>query len=219
MSEFTTGNLFLSKYTKPLQEQISSRSTASLVETLNQRWSVLFLEDDWLQQPSTVDLLLTLSQDIPVLHFNDAEDHGWGYRIFVEGREQAQFYDDYFLDHGMVIDLAEARYPDIDVQPFLYLEEAEQRIFPELLQEVRQSQAYQTAYAKQFERKHVQAFSHFEIDSDVIEALDHLLSPEGLQSEPLRNQEVSTFKRLLGITEMEWKSYHYVMLDKKRGQW
>lgn len=218
MSEFCTGNLFLSGYTKQLQERMSGRSTAFLVDALNQRWSVLYLEDDWLQQPSTIDLLLALSQDIPLLNFNEAEDHGWGYRIFAKRRQQAQFYDDYYLEQRMVIDLAETRYPDIDVQPFLYLEEEGQRVFRQLLQDVKQSQPYRAAYAKQFQRKHVEAFSYFGIAPKTMEALDHLLSPEGLQNEPLRSQEVSTFKKLADISEMEWKSYHYVMLDRNHGQ-
>jgi hypothetical protein len=192
--------------------------SAFLVDPLNRQWSALYFEDDWLQQPSTIQVLLTLSQEIPLLHFNDAEDHGWGYRIFAEGREQAQFHDDYSLDQGMVIALAETRYPDIEVEPFLYLEEEGQRVFQQLLQEVRQSEQFQAAYAKQFERKHVEAFSYFEVDSEKIEQLNQLISPDGLQSEPPRNEEVSKFKTLLGITQMEWKSYHYMKPEQNLDQ-
>ena len=218
MSEFTTGNLFLSKYSEQLQKQMVEKPSAFLVRPLNQQWSVLYFEDDWLQQTSTISVLLILSKNIPLLNFSDAEDHGWGYRIFADGREQAQFYDDFFLDHGMVIDLAETRYPDIDVQPFLYLEEEGRRIFQQLLQEVRESEQYQAAYAKQFERKHVEAFSYFGVASETIEKLKQLISPASLQNEPPRIEEVSEFKRLLGISEMEWKSYHYMRLDQDRGQ-
>jgi hypothetical protein len=217
MSEFTTGNLFLSKYSEQLQQMLGN-SSVFLIKALNKQWSVLYFEDDWLQRTSTKEVVLSLSKRIPLLNFSDAEDHGWGYRIFANGEEQAQFYDDYSLDHGMVIDLAETRYPDIDVQPFLYLEEEGQRVFQQLLQEVRVSEQYQSAYAKQFEHKHVEAFSYFEIHSEKIDILNQLISPEGLQSEPPRSEEVSKFKKLVGITEMEWKSYHYTMLEQNHGQ-
>ena len=197
MSEFTTGNLFLRKYAEQLQQALGN-SSAFVVKALNQQWSVLYFEDDWLQQSSTKEAVLTLSKRIPSLNFSNAEDHGWGYRIFADGEEKAQFYDDYSLDHRMVLDLAETRYPDIDVQPFLYLEEEGRGIFQQLLQEVRLSEPYQSAFAKQFERKHVEAFSYFEIHSDNIGKLNQLISPKGLQSEPPRSEEVSRFKKLLG---------------------
>ena len=218
MSEFTTGNLFLSGHTEHVQERMLSNSISFLLEALTNKWSALYLEDDWLNESSSITLMLTLSESVPILNFSDAEDHGWGYRVFAEGGEQARFNDDYYLDHGMVIDLAEARYPDIDVQPFLYLEEEGRRIFNLLLDEVRRSPDYQAAYAKQFENKHVEAFAPFGIDAKTIEVLDQLISPEGLRSEPPRGREVSKFKSLLGISEMEWKSYHHLMLDKSRDE-
>jgi hypothetical protein len=189
-----------------------------LIEALNERWCVLYLEDDSLNKPSTISLMLTLCPSIPVFKFSDAEDHGWGYRIFADGREQANFYNDYYMDHRMVVELAEARYPNIDVQPFLYGESEGQRVFRLLLEEVKQSRDYQVAYAKQFQNKHVEAFAHFGVDLDTINALDQIISPDGLQSEPPRRKEVKMFKKYLGILEMAWKSYHYLMLDKDRGK-
>src|SRR4030095_8039035 len=112
-------------------------------------------------------------------------------------------------DHAMAIEIAEARHPDVDVQPFLYLEPEGQEVMRQLLEEVRKSSAYQSALTQQFQSKNVQAFAYFGMDAETLKALDRLITPERLAGEPPR-QEVYTFLKQLGITGMEWKSYHYL---------
>ena len=172
MSEFTTGNLFPRIHSQQVDAFMQHQSQPFLIEPLNERWSALFLEDDWSNEPATVNMLMELSQNVPILHFQNAEDHGWSYRIFADGKEQAHFYDDYGLDHAMAIEIAEARYPDVDVQPFLYLEPEGQEVMRQLLEEVRKSSAYQSALTQQFQSKNVQAFAYFGMDAETLKALD-----------------------------------------------
>ncbi len=210
MSEFTTGNLFPAIHSQQVSDYLQDKSLPFLIEQLNERWSALFLEDDWLSDPSTVSMLIDLSQNVPILHFQNAEDHGWGYRVFADRKEQAHFFDDYGLDHALAVELAEARYPEIMVvEHFLYLEPKGQEVMRQLLKEVKQLPAYQSALAQQFQSKNVQAFAYFDIAADIVKTLDRLITPENLEGEPPR-QEVNTFLEQLGITGMEWKSYHYL---------
>lgn len=221
MSEFTTGLLFLSKHKFKINERLTDKGMPFIIQSLNERWSGLFIEDDWLEKASTVDLMLELSKEVPLLNFQDAEDHGWGYRIFADGRELARFDDDYYFDHGLVIELAEQRYPDQgDIQLFLYEQPEGQQAFSSLMDEVHQSKEYHDALAKSFETRNVEAFAYFDIDPVKIAVLERLISVEGLKSEPPR-EEVGIFKETLGISRMSWMSYHYLRkrqneLDSRR---
>lgn len=59
--------------------------TDYLLHELNDSWIGLFLEDQWLQRASTVKLVKSLSERAPLLFFFDADEHGWGYRVFAGG--------------------------------------------------------------------------------------------------------------------------------------
>ncbi len=59
------------------------------IHEVNPAWAGLFLQDEWLEQPETVELVKSLSKAAPLLFFFDADEYGWGYRLFAGGEERA----------------------------------------------------------------------------------------------------------------------------------
>ncbi|WP_138754588.1 hypothetical protein [Paenibacillus sinopodophylli] len=76
MSEFTSGNLTLTAYKDQLDQ-----SKLNYIKELNEEWVVFFTDDTDISD-NVSDTVLHLSEQLPVLYFYNAEDHGWGYRIF-----------------------------------------------------------------------------------------------------------------------------------------
>jgi len=59
------------------------------IHEVNRAWAGLFLQDEWLEQPETVELVKSLSTTAPLLFFFDADEYGWGYRLSAGGEERA----------------------------------------------------------------------------------------------------------------------------------
>ena len=59
------------------------------IHEVNPAWAGLFLQDEWLEQPEAVELVKGLSKAAPLLFFFDADEYGWGYRLFAGGEERA----------------------------------------------------------------------------------------------------------------------------------
>jgi len=58
------------------------------IHEVNRAWAGLFLQDEWLEQPETVELVKSLSTTAPLLFFFDADEYGWGYRLSAGGEER-----------------------------------------------------------------------------------------------------------------------------------
>ncbi|MCS7460902.1 hypothetical protein N0M98_12185 [Paenibacillus doosanensis] len=78
MSEFTVGTLFRTSecVDKTFSEMLADKDR---IEKLNDIWSVILMEDQYLSHPATVEKLAELSRKKPLLYFYNAEDHGWGW--------------------------------------------------------------------------------------------------------------------------------------------
>lgn len=95
MSDFTIGTLFLAKDGPEIQEQLRQLTTPYRLESINDQWSAFFTPDEWLQEPAAVAVRKQISTVAPLLHFDNSEDHGWGFRLFCLGEQVAQYSRDY----------------------------------------------------------------------------------------------------------------------------
>jgi hypothetical protein len=217
MSDFTVGTLFLTPLTAHVTDAMRTTTMPHLIHALNTKWTVLYIEDEWLHQPTTVPLLCQVSQSAPLLYHTRAEDHGWGYRVFSRGDEVAAFENHYSLDHGMAVALADARLPDHpDIQYFLHADPKGQALYRALLAEVHQSVAYRDALEEQFERKNVPAFRQFDIDDTNLQRLDWLLSMASIGSAMRPEIDIGVFSDCLEIMNFNWLSYHYLNREHER---
>jgi hypothetical protein len=210
MSEFTDGFLFRYEYVEQVSSYMQSKLLPFFARDLNSKWSALFIDDQGLILKSTQDIMMQLSGKAPFMRYIFAEDHGWGYRIYARGQEQANFYEDYGLLHKVALEIAEQRLPHIeDIQYFIYADQQGQEIFAEILSEAKQTEDYKDILSKQFVSKNVQAFANFGASSEVIEELDTLLAYENIDDAE-RYKLHTRFNKLLEITGMEWLSYDYL---------
>jgi hypothetical protein len=136
------------------------------------------------------------------MYFQHAEDHGWGYNIFRGGMEVASMAVSYEIEFHMWLDLAEARYPGIDVPDALNL--------TDLRDEVLSSVAYRLAVEDQYKSPGLHELSVFGISKETVEKLQQVITAEWYFDPERRHEQVEEFKRVLDIVEMEWMSYHYV---------
>jgi hypothetical protein len=204
MSEFTDGILFLAKHTDVVQVAAQELNQPYIVRKLNEKWASLFPEDSNIVKPELANWLHKHSYTVPFLYFQHAEDHGWGYNIFKNGQEVASLDINYELDFHIWLDLAEQRYPGIDVIGSL-----DDAIAEALRREVANSEAYIRAVQDQFKHKNLIQLASFDIPKQSITDLDILITPERYLSDYGFDQ-VEEFKETIGITEMSWLSYRYL---------
>lgn len=207
-NEHTAGVLYLKEQTSQVEAWMQHASLAFFTRPLNDKWSVLFIQDDKLEDSVTLQTLIEFSKFINQVYFFHHEDWGWGYRVFVNGFEVAKFYDDYHFDHNLAIELAKERYPDNDdILYFLYFNKEGRELLEELVDEVNSTDTY---LERQFAQKNVQAFAEFGISADTIVYLDDLICIENFQDRT-DWQHVEDFKRSLGIIEMNRMNFRYIV--------
>lgn len=208
-NEHTTGILFLKQHANTVQAWMDHASIPFFVHALNDIWSVLYVKDEKLEKPATVHTLIELSKFINLFYFTHIEDWGWGYRVFVNGFQVAEFYDDYHFDHTMAIQLAKERYPDVeDILYFLYFDKEGRSLLDSLVEEINSSRNY---LEQQFKNKNIQSFEAFGLGDEKIAALDRLISIEGLSDKRLNWRQVEQFKEYLDMVEMTRRNFKYLV--------
>ncbi len=218
MSEFTVGTLFLASLTAHVTAAMRTTTMPYLIRTLNTKWTVLYIADEWLYQPTTVPLLCRVSRSVPLLYHTRAEDHGGGaIECSVKGRKLRPLENHYSLDHGMAAALADVRLPDHpDIQFFLQADPEGQALYRALLAEVHQSVAYRDALEEQFQRKNVPAFRQFDINDTNLQRLDRLLSMASIGPAMGPEIDIGVFSDCLEIMNFNWLSYHYLNREHER---
>jgi len=141
-----------------------------------------------------------------MLFFADGEDHGWEYRLFRDGAKVATVSVNYEMDFGMILDLAEKRYPEIN-DPIHDLGNR----WGELRNEVENSQQYKRRQEQQFANANVHEFHVFGFDDITIRRLEEILKLEWYKDH--YRKQVDEFKKTVNIVDMSWTSYHYAMKD------
>lgn len=203
MSESTVGFVFLHQHAVVLEDKIATLNMHHKRLQLNEKWSAFFIEDEWLQQNTTISKLKDLSTSLPFLYFVNSEDYGWSYALFAQGQLQAKLDVGYDIEFNMTQAEIEKRYPHNDPHdPELH------EIWQTVQAEIVASAAYQQAIDKQFHQRNTSAFRAFELTDEEIAVLEEIVSRTGFHPDEPWDQ-VDRFKKALGIEEMEWKCYEY----------
>jgi hypothetical protein len=207
MSEFTAGILFLKDGQSMVGNWITGKNLPHYLRSLNQKWSVLCLEDQYLSKPDTLSMMLELSKSLPLLHFQYAEEHGWGYKVFINGEQIADFDDDYAYEHRIVCEIVSEQYPEEkDIPSFLYFDDRGRGV----LSKIEASPEYAERIWRRFSRKNLQSLSHFGIDDKTIKMLNELLTAKNLNREEPHDEEIKAFRQALSINEMYLMSYYHL---------
>lgn len=100
MSNFTFGILMLNQNRDIFKRCIEKNNLEWDLNRINERWSVLETDDQFVIEKSTFNMIVGFSKEMPFLYFLDAEDHEWGFTIFDHGCEIVSFN----VQHGEIID-------------------------------------------------------------------------------------------------------------------
>ncbi|WP_139490154.1 hypothetical protein [Brevibacillus dissolubilis] len=216
MSEFTTGVLYPRKYETKALPYLQEARKPYFHKNLNEEWNVFFLQDEWIETAETLQFLLELSSKyVPLMWFHDAEDSGWGFRLFDGGAEVTSATISYSLD----IEMAEAemlrRYPDMDLSEEILHNDEVRVEYEDVLDQVVHSERFRQEVLKGISRFRPQAFSRI-IGQKQIQQLRSLFDVNLLADfdedtgSSLLYDSVDLFKEILGIEEMIWVNYTYL---------
>ena len=100
MSEFTDGLLILKTHVVSAQVSLTDLEHPFIVKNLNDRWSAIVFEAPNPEFEPVHSWILKTSQDMPMLDFQHAEDHGWGYKIYHAGEQKASLEVAYGIAEG-----------------------------------------------------------------------------------------------------------------------
>ncbi len=204
MSEFTAGILFLKEETPKVQAWVSQASINFIIKSINSKWTGLFIEDEFLTKPQTINQLLKLSEQLPLFYYYYADEHGWGYKVFSQGAEIASLDDDPEYQYRILDKLAAEQYPDVkDIPTFLYFDPANEGIEQTLLD----SDEYKRRIVGRLDKKNVAAFSLFGLTDPQIARLDEMLTRKNLDQESPHSEIEREFKEILDIDEMYYMLY------------
>lgn len=198
MSEFTVGHIIQRNHSDLLAD-----FNPVFSGHLNEKWTVFFTKDTDLGEEYPI-ALKHMSYTMPILHFYNFEDHGWGYEIISDGISQAKFELNYELEEMMLYELVEERYPQESPVDVLYMNSMFAHVRQELLIEVHSSSVYQDKLSRLFELCHVEKFSLFEVEEAQIEQLRKLMTQESLNSLSFHHDLVEQFKNILNLQKMSW---------------
>jgi len=216
MGEFTTGILYPRRYERKVLLALSRAEQPYFHRNVNKDWNAFFLQDEWLETPETLQFLLRLSrQSVPLLWFHDAEDNGWGFRLFDAGYEVSSGTISYSLD----VEMAEAEfnrlYPQIDLQEGVLESESVRQMYEEILNRVVRSDRYRLEVGKGISRIKPQSFQRIVGPKQVQQLcslfdLRLLTDVDEETGASLLYDSVDLFKEILGIEEMAWVNYAYL---------
>jgi len=198
MSEFTIGHLIQRKHSDVLQE-----FNPLFIGHLNEEWTLFFMKDTGFDKRIPA-FLYDISNIIPILHFDHAEDHGWSYDIVSKGKSQAKFDYNYEMEDMALYQLALDRYPEEDPVELLYTNPDFEGLRQQLLDEFQNSSAYQEYTDNLFQECHVEQFSLFEVSAEQIQQLKIIMTPEHEEQLEFMHDLVDQFKIILNLEQMSW---------------
>ncbi|MDR7316572.1 hypothetical protein [Brevibacillus nitrificans] len=216
MGEFTTGILYPRKYEPKVLIALSKTEKPYFHRNVNGDWNAFFLQDEWLERSETLQFLLQLSKHfVPLLWFHDAEDNGWGFRLFDAGYEVSSGTISYSLDVEMAEEEFGRLYPDIDLQEGIGESDEVRQKYEDILDRVVRSELYRREVGKGITRIKPQSFQRI-IGPKQVQQLRSLFDLQLLTDvdeetgASLLYDSVDLFKEILGIEEMVWVNYAYL---------
>lgn len=216
MCEFTTGVLYQRKYEAKVLQQLPRSRQPYFHKNVNNEWNAFFLQDESIETAETLRFLLQLSsKHVPLLWFHDAEESGWGFRLFDGGYEVSSATISYSLD----AELAEAEfarlYPHIDISGGADDSPEYRDAFEEILDQVVHSEHFRQEVRKGISRFRPQCFSRFVGQKQINQLrslfdINLLTDVDEETGGSLLYDSVDLFKEILGIEEMVWVNYAYL---------
>lgn len=200
MSEFTSGFLIEAGNESSISKYARSKS---VTKKINSKWIAYLTEGD------NDAGIIEMSFEFPILFFEHAEDHGWGYHIYRNGNIAASLRIDYEVEEGLLWSLIQERYPEDNPIEVLYSHN-DGNLGEELREEVRNNLADLTK--RTFDKANFESFSDFGIEDEIIKQLQAYFQPPILTSNNL-HESVNVFKQLVMINEMSWVRYDHVVED------
>lgn len=216
MGEFTTGMLYPQKYEPKVLIALPKSRQPYFHRNINRDWNAFFLRDEWLETAQTLQFILHLSrQCVPLLWFHDAEDDGWGYRLFDAGYEVSSATISYSLDADMAESEFSRRYPEVDLHQAIMESEDVRNTYEEILNRVIRSEEYRREVSKGISRVCPPCFARI-VGHKQVQQLRSLFDLQLLTDvdeetgASLLYDSVDLFKEILGIEEMMWVNYTYL---------
>lgn len=192
MSEFTSGYITLTEHLEIVRE-----GNPKHILPLNEQWLVFFMDNE--------EDMIRLSNEVPILGFYNAEDHGWGYTINHQEQVLSQLDISYELEHVALCNLIEDKYPDEDPVELLYINPGEHaEDINELIGAYLTSEEYKDMVRKQFDKCNHESFSVFHVNDKDIAELNAKVSYAYSQSAESIHELVDYFKAILNLNEMSW---------------
>ncbi len=198
MSEFTAGNLVLKKHYGLIKEY-----NPKYINELNSDWIVFFTEGTNVSDEYPRDIH-EISRTVPVFYFYNFEDHGWGFYIIKEEKEESSFHYSYETEDILLLNLIESEFPGEDPIELLYLQPDSDKFKEKMIEKLYQDRSKEKEFEELLKYIDFKAFRLFISDEEIIKELKFLLSVENLISLDNHFKLVNDFKTLLNIKEMSW---------------
>lgn len=205
MSEFTSGHLLLMKNVETIKHFIER---GDILLKLNNKWCIYLYDGGSYFNEGPDNKVLSISQELPILYFYNAEDHGWGYKIYDKGKCIAKLDINYDILFGDSMELIQKINPKFDIMEDFYSDEG-RILFEKVTQQVKESDAYLKKVDNMFKYSNIEQFSLFDIERTTIDNLKNLIKADYYISLEDMHALVEKFKETINIEEMEWISYDY----------
>lgn len=198
MSEFTSGNILLSEAREVVRAH--ARKGSGIVQ-LNDKFIAYITEDIYIDE-QVPGYIVELSRETPVLYFYNFGDHHWGYRLLVQGKEEASIHISYEFEEEITYEIAEERYPD----------KAFDELFSDgFMEELREELVANAIFEERFEATlnhcHPELFSLLNASEEQIVRLREIFNTEYIHHDIDEGMElVEEFKSILGIEEMIYRN-------------
>lgn len=216
MGEFTTGVLYPRKYEPKVLHVLPKSRQPYFHKNVNNEWNAFFLQDEWIETAQTLQFLLQLSgQCVPLLWFHDAEDSGWGFRLFDGGYEVSSATISYSLEVEMAESEFARMYPDVDLHEEIVESDEVRQNYEDILDRIVRSEYFRQEVMKGLKRFRPHCFGRFVGPKQVqqLRSLFDLQLLTDIDEETggsLLYDSVDLFKEILGIEEMMWVNYSYL---------
>ena len=216
MSEFTSGFLTLKENKTELLRTLDKTGLEYQIMEKNPKWIYFFIENDMMLEYNKFVSVLSIAENISVLYFFNAEDHGWGYTVLEGGRIAASVNISYVSEDLFyrVMNEAEKRYPNIDVTEEFLVKSDRKHEWQAIEDEIKISKEYKESIGvkinQMIENKNIHVFSKLGLNDDKVDELNILLSFNTLTDSSREFGLVNEFKSLLEIEDFNWLSYDYI---------
>ena len=216
MSEFTSGFIASSIDKEKVKESLMQLKLKYIIREMNEKWIYFFIENDSILQSNSFQPLIEISKQFAFMHFYNAEDHGWGYKIFNNGSIIASIDITYIFEYvfNLILKKAEDKYPNIDVIQELLLNPNRKDEWKKIEDEIKKSNSYKheirVLVNKMIKNKNTDLFTLLNVNKKTIIQLNSYLTIDTFLTATDESILVNDFKSILEINDFNWLSYKYL---------